>query len=113
MTNVKLKEAKNPFYKKWWFITLLVIFILGAIGAIKNIEKVLNDPIVTNDEFNKLKKGMSYEEVKKIVGGKAKEEHVNSYNSSIVEYTFEGDDNSKISLLFVNEKLDYKSGFDN
>ncbi|MGF0471138.1 hypothetical protein ACQQ6W_16020 [Lysinibacillus fusiformis] len=113
MTHVKLKEAKNPIYKKWWFITLLVIFILGAIGAIKNIEKVLNDPIVTNDEFNKLKKGMSYEEVKKIVGGKAKEEHVNSYNSSIVEYIFEGDDNSKISLLFVNEKLDYKSGFAN
>lgn len=113
MSNIKLKEDKKPFYKKWWFITLIVVFILGAIGAINDTDETVNDPKVSNEEFNKLKKGMSYEEVKKIVGGKAKEEHVNSYNSSIVEYIFEGDDDSKISLLFANEKLDNKFGFAN
>lgn len=28
-----LEKSKKPFYKKWWFITLAVFFVLSAIGA--------------------------------------------------------------------------------
>ena len=30
---VKGAKVKKPFYKRWWFITLVAIFIIGAIGG--------------------------------------------------------------------------------
>lgn len=73
----------------------------------KNIKKVTT---ITPEEFKKLKKGMSLEEVKKTVGGKAKSDSTNQVNEKLVTYEYDGengiDKDSKITLLFNNGKLD-------
>lgn len=28
-----IKEEKKPVYRKWWFWLIVIIFIIGAIGA--------------------------------------------------------------------------------
>lgn len=101
------EKKKKSIFKKWWF-WVVVVLLLGGIGSTMD-ESVAN---VSKESFSKLKKGMTYDEVKRIVGGSAKEEKINQFDSNIVEYVFDGEDNTKVSLLFVREKLDYKSGFD-
>jgi len=63
---------------------------------------------ITQDEFNKLEKGMTFEEEIKTIGGKPEEEKEISGN--IIEYRYKGEngvsEDSKADLLFVNEKLD-------
>lgn len=77
MANQDDVKVKKAFYKKWWFITVIVLFILAAIGAamdedeevqkVKNVESVDQteadeEPaeIVTEDED---KTDLEFEEV--------------------------------------------------
>lgn len=67
---------------------------------------------ISEEEFNKLEKGMTYEEVKDIVGGNAESDNVVSDEMSVNEYRYNTDDGSNVSLIFINEKLDTKVGFE-
>lgn len=107
---------KRPFYKRWWFITIVAFLILGVMGNIiesdesKVDQNINNVTTITPDEFNKLKKGMSYDEVVKVVGGKAKTNRTNQFDEKLVTYDYDGEKgvsaDSKVSLLFNDGKLD-------
>ena len=66
---------------------------------------------ISKDEFDQLTKGMTYKEVKEVVGGAANTEHVVSEDKNIIEYDYESDEGSDITLLFIDNKLDTKIGF--
>lgn len=85
---------------KRWLVILLTGLLLTACGS--------SVTSVNPDEFNMLKKGMSFDDVKKTVGGKPEKE--NEISNSIIEYRYKGEegisDKSRVTLIFVNEKLD-------
>lgn len=84
------------------FCIIPLLLILTACG-----EKVAT---VSKDEFEQLKEGMTYDEVKTVVGGKAKSESVNSYDEKLVTYKYDAVDgvetDATVSLLFNDGKLD-------
>lgn len=61
-------------------------------------------------KFNKLKEGMSYEEVKKIIGGPGKVLS-ESGNTKIISYDGEGSLGANAQLMFVDDELYVKSQF--
>ncbi|GLY09616.1 hypothetical protein [Pseudobacillus badius] len=89
--------------KKKLGIIVLSAIILAACGG-----KEATTATVSKGEYEKLKKGMSYEEVTELVGGSAGKE--NEIDENITEYEFEGEggveDKSSVSLMFKNGKLD-------
>lgn len=64
---------------------------------------------VTPDEFNKLKNGMSLEEVEKIVGGKPKNPDAKENDNLILIWEYDGENgiekDSPVSLIFKDGKL--------
>lgn len=92
-------------------ITLLSIALINKLFL-----KYENEPVatITPEEYKKIKEGMTYDEVKKIVGGKAKsEEKIGDYSST--DYDFDGEDglesHAAVSLHFVADKLSVKSEY--
>lgn len=81
-------------------ISLTVILISACSTA---------DGKISKEEFKQIKKGMSMEEVEKIVGGKG-EENVNQYNTSLVEYKYPALDGATkdgyVFILFNDGKVD-------
>lgn len=89
--------------KKIIYVSFFTLLLAACSGKVATISE---------DEFNKIKSGMTYEEVKEIVGGSAKSENTITDDEKIVEYAYDSEDGSKVSLIFIDEKLDTKVGFD-
>ncbi|UNT57050.1 MULTISPECIES: hypothetical protein [Lysinibacillus] len=74
--------------------------------AEKNINKVTT---ITPDEFNKLEKGMSLDEVQKVVGGKPKNPDAKENDDLLLFLDYDGEngvsENSSVSLIFKDGKL--------
>ncbi|AVB10320.1 hypothetical protein C3438_12880 [Bacillus velezensis] len=92
-------------------ITLLSIALIN-----KFFLKYENEPVatITPEEYKKIKEGMTYDEVKKIVGGKAKSEYkINKYSSPDYDFDGEGglENDATVSLHFVDGKLSVKSEY--
>ncbi len=68
----------------------------------KEAEQQSDNVTITLDEYNKLKKGMSYEEVTKIIGGNCNKTEENTYYCS---GDFAG---TSATLIFENNKLKEK-----
>lgn len=74
-----MEKSKKPLYKKWWF-WIIIIFVIIGIGASASNEGTGNttstssstestsSSVVTKDNYDKLKKGMTKSEVKNILG---------------------------------------------
>nr|MDH3093115.1 hypothetical protein [Bacillus velezensis] len=98
-------------------LSLTCIVILLSIGFInKHFLKYEDELIatITPGEYKKIREDMTYDEVKKIVGGKAKSEYkINKYSSP--DYDFDGEDglenDATVSLHFVDGKLSVKSEY--
>ncbi|PRR91753.1 Got1/Sft2-like family vesicle transport protein [Bacillus atrophaeus] len=98
-------------------LSLICIVILLSIGFInKFFLKYETESVatITPGEYKKIREGMTYDEVKKIVGGKAKSEHkINKYSSP--DYDFDGEDgiesDSTVFLHFVDNKLSVKAEY--
>lgn len=93
-------------------ISLTVILISACSNADSTAGRTADstaDGKISKEEFKQLKKGMSMEEVEKIVGGKG-EENVNQYNSSLVEYKYPALDGATkdgyVFILFNDSKVD-------
>ncbi len=76
-----------------------------------NTEKNMkNVATVTPDEFKQIEKGMSYDQVKKILGGKAKNEKKNQFDEKLVSLDFDGesgvDKDSSMTIIFNDGKVD-------
>lgn len=119
MTSTKNTTIKKPIYKKWWFILIVVAFAIGILGNIfesdeskakreaeKNINKVTT---ITPDEFKKLEKGMSLDEVQKVVGGKPKNPDAKENDDLLLFLDYDGEngvsEESSVSLIFKDGKL--------
>ncbi|MEK5500468.1 hypothetical protein [Bacillus sp. FSL M8-0168] len=98
-------------------LALICIITFLSIALInKFFLKYENEPVatITPEEYKKIKEGMTYDEVKKIVGGKAKsEEKIGDY--SLTDYDFDGENglesHATVSLHFVADKLSVKSEY--
>ncbi|MFJ8513524.1 hypothetical protein [Lysinibacillus xylanilyticus] len=87
------------------------LFYIGAMSALLLFACGEEDTAtVTPDEFQKLEKGMSSDEVKEIVGGKPKNPDAKENDNLFLELQYEGengvDKESSVSLIFKDGKLD-------
>ncbi|MGG4090057.1 hypothetical protein [Bacillus licheniformis] len=92
-------------------ITLLSIALINKFFLKYENESVAT---ITPEEYKKIKEGMTYDEVKKIVGGKAKSEYkINKYSSPDYDFDGEGglENEATVSLHFVDGKLSVKSEY--
>lgn len=98
-------------------LALFCIIILLSISLINNFFlKYENEPVatITPEEYKKIKEGMTYDEVKKIVGGKAKSvEKVGHSSSKFYDFDGEGglENDAEVSLYFVAGELSFKSEY--
>ncbi|MGW5982887.1 hypothetical protein ACWFOP_21105 [Bacillus mycoides] len=85
------------------FIALLLV-IVSVLSACST-----GDAKISKEEFKQITKGMSMEEVEKIVGGKG-EENVNQYNPSLVEYKYPAldgvEEDGYVYILFNDSNVD-------
>ncbi|MED3484938.1 hypothetical protein P4523_22990 [Bacillus toyonensis] len=86
--------------KSFIALLLVIVTVLSACSS--------GDGKISKEEFKQLKDGMSISEVEKIVGGKGKE-HVNSADSSLVEYTYPAldgvEEDGYVYILFNSGKV--------
>ncbi len=70
------------------------------------------DRTVTKEEYDKLKTGMSYKEVVKIIGFEGEEMSQNEVGGTkTVMYMWQNPDGSNMNAMFQNDKLIQKSQF--
>lgn len=98
--------------KKSLFFLMSISLTVILISACSNADSTAGstaDGKISKEEFKQIKKGMSMEEVEKIVGGKG-EENVNQYNPSLVEYKYPALDGATkdgyVFILFNDSKVD-------
>lgn len=83
------------------------LICISALSTLLLTACVEGPAIVTKDEFDKLTNGMTYDEVKEVVGGEAKSERAIE-EDHIVEFTFYSEiENDEVSLIFVDGELDH------
>ncbi|MGG0645508.1 hypothetical protein ABE083_01005 [Bacillus mycoides] len=87
----------------------LTVILISACSNADSTAGSTADGKISKEEFKQIKKGMSMEEVEKIVGGKG-EENVNQYNPSLVEYKYPALDGATkdgyVFILFNDSKVD-------
>jgi Domain of Unknown Function with PDB structure (DUF3862) len=67
---------------------------------------------VTMEEFNKIKNGMTYEEVVKIIGFEGTEMSSSEIGGiKTIMYSWQNDDGSNMNAMFQNNKLNTKAQF--
>lgn len=120
-------KGKKPFYKKWWFWVIVIIVIGSAIssGGNKNSntsQQVSNSKTtITNtqsqsesksedkkysyDKFMKISMGMTYEQVKAILGEGVEESSSGDGKLKTVSYSWQNDDGSNISVMLQGNKV--------
>lgn len=79
-------------------------------------QNTTNSPTITLDEFNKIRKGMTYSEVVGIIGGYGEQvSESSSGDYTITMYMWHGDDYDKTganaNILFTNGEVDTKAQF--
>ena len=92
-----------------WFITILliVVFISSLTSGSDNEEKQDIDKYITLSEFNQIENGMSYEQVKEIIGSEGtvmSETNVGDAHS-IIYYWYGKDEISNANFSFTNNEL--------
>ena len=131
------KNAK-PFYKRWWFILIVIIVIIGAIGGGKNSKKDKdveatnsetssstaneassnksetsskkdNDTKVNYDNFMNIQMGMSYDQVKEIIGDGKEESSSDIDGLKTILYSWQGKGMSNISVTIQNNAVTNKA----
>lgn len=74
----KIEKVKKPFYKKWWFIGIIVIVILGAIGSGSD-EK-------TSEEKQESKETVNVEKKKEDIKEPVKEPEIKREDLTLDQY---------------------------
>lgn len=104
---------KQSFSWGLFAITMIIIlFVIGTIGSYsqENSKKVIDDDLITLNEFNRLRTGMSRSEVYDIIGssGTKVSEAGQIGDDRIVMYEYEGygEVGANALLTFINGELD-------
>lgn len=120
--------------RKWWIaiVVLLVICILGSLASLGNstanedtsdkpstsdsandvTENPNNSKYITLEEFNKIETGMSYDEVKEIIGSDGEllsTSSFNNYSISIYIWYGKGSIGANANVTFTNGKVSGKA----
>ena len=84
----------------------------GKEPAKETTSKPAENKLVTKEKYDKLKTGMSYEEVVKIIGWEGEEMSQNEVGGTkTVMYMWQNPDGSNMNAMFQNDKLIQKSQF--
>ena len=95
-------------------VVLALPFLLRGGKEGVNPKEAASSPVVTLDEYNRVKEGMTYEEVVRIIGveGKLTTEHNSKqtvfgqqFGSQLRNYRWENDPMSFVSLGFTDGKV--------
>lgn len=113
----KKKQKQFPI---WLRIFGVFLAIVGVVGALSSCEDYINstsentkdtDKYITLEEFNKIQNGMSYEEVKNIIGSDGtvvSDTEIEGFRMII--YSWYGEDEiSNANFNFQNNKLTNKT----
>ena len=114
-------KNKTPFYKKWWVwvITVVVVVVAatsGNTGSENNSGNTSapqkNSPKISMEEFEKIKTGMSYEEVVSIIGGEGEltsQVDIAGYDTKMYTWQGEGGLGANANATFQNGALTSKA----
>lgn len=131
-----MSQFNKPFYKKWWFILIAVVILIAAVGkeskkdksvtavdaessSISNSEAESNndeqcavekeDTKITYDNFLSIKMGMTYDEVKQILGEGSEISSNEISGIKTIMYTWQGRGMSNISVTIQNDAVTNKA----
>lgn len=126
----------KPFYKRGWFILIAIIIVVAAVGkeskkvksiatvdtestSISNSEAESNkdeqsavekeDTKITYDNFLSIKMGMTYDEVKQILGEGSEMSSNEISGIKTTMYTWQGSGMSNISVTIQNDAVTNKA----
>lgn len=121
------QKQKKPFYKKWWFWVIAIIVVIGIAGSGGNknsntSQQASNNKTTTTstqsqseskgedkkysyDKFMKISMGMTYEQVKAILGEGVEESSSGDGKLKTVSYSWQNDDGSNISVMLQGNKV--------
>lgn len=121
------QKPKKKFYKRWWF-WLLVIIILIVIGVNASSgssgskstssgnsntsgssSKKADSKKYSMDKFMKVSMGMSYAQVKGILGEGTEDSSSGDGAEKTISYSWQNDDGSNISVMLQGDKVTNKA----
>lgn len=127
MAETKVK-VKKPIFKKWWFWVLVVILLIIIIpkGGNSSSSTPTSKPAsgqtstaatkdnkkYSYDKFMKVSMGMTYEQVKSILGAGTEDSSSGSGDTKAVSYTWKNDDGGNISVMLQGDKVTNKAQAD-
>jgi hypothetical protein len=122
------KVAKKTATVTWVIILSIVVGIpllflascagcVGCVGVTAGVGQAINESkkderVITYQEFNKIKDGMTLKQVQTIVGDSGTEDSSTSFGGTkMASYLFSNSDFSSATVMFHNGKVDSKMQF--
>lgn len=122
-------KKKKPIFKKWWFWVLIIILIImikalsspsgsSSTGNTKNTTKTgvnesskpkQEDKKYSYSKFMQINMGMTYDQVKGILGDGTEESSSGDGDLKTVSYSWKNDDGSNISVMVQGNKVTNKA----
>lgn len=133
-----MSKSNKPFYKRWWFILIAIIVIIGAIGGGKNdtkdkevattnsetsssasnetssnetetSTKKEEDTKINYDNFLNIQMGMTYDQVKEVIGEGEEVSSSEIEGIKTVMYSWQGKGLDNISVTIQNDAVTNKA----
>src|SRR5690606_11382447 len=101
----ELNDMKKPFYKRWWFIAIVVFLVMGGLGALIDEEKTTSDEEVTEVSSKQEEKQQAEKETAKETTDETKESESNEPEEKVIELKEEipfVDFTAKIQRIKIN-----------
>lgn len=124
-------KNKKPFYTRWWFILIAIFIIIGALGGNKGSNEsttasknestpvttakdessssVDSDTKINYDNFLSIQMGMSYDQVKGILGDGNETSSSDISGIKTIMYTWKGKGIDNISVTIQNDAVTNKA----
>ena len=106
----ELNDMKKPFYKRWWFIAIVVFLVMGGLGALIDEEKTTSDEEAAEvsskqEEKQQAEKETAKETAKETID-ESKESESNEPKEKVIELKEEipfVDFTAKIQRIKIND----------
>lgn len=120
-------KEKKPFYKKWWFILITIIVIIGALGRIGNKKDIdvsadtstssiqstesasstpsKSESKITYENFCSIQMGMTYDQVKEVLGDGQEQSSNEVSGIKTVMYSWSGSGVSNMNVTIQNDEV--------
>lgn len=120
-------KEKKPFYKKWWFILIAIIVIIGALAGRGNKKEVdvstdkttsstqstestsstpaKSENKITYENFCSIQMGMTYDQVKELLGDGQEQSSNEVSGIKTVMYSWSGSGVSNMNVTIQNNEV--------